>query len=83
MRRRHRRVVSDRLDGVASSGRVRVVGVAAGGSLVHRLAAIGLVPGAVVTVVRRRHPLLISLGGASLAIDRHTARSIVVEAAVE
>ncbi|OFW67087.1 MAG: hypothetical protein A2Z12_04000 [Actinobacteria bacterium RBG_16_68_21] len=60
-----------------------MVGVTGSGGLLHRLAAIGLVPGTVVTVVRRRFPMLISLGGASLAIDRHTARSIVVEAAVE
>ncbi|MFH1105274.1 MAG: FeoA family protein [Actinomycetota bacterium] len=66
------------LDHVAPGRKVRIVGVVGGTHLMHRLAALGIVPGAEVTVVRGHSPLLVSLGGARVAMGRQAARSILV-----
>jgi Fe2+ transport system protein FeoA len=56
---------------------VRITG---GRRLVHRLAALGVVPGAVVTVRRGRGPAIVSLNGTRLAVGRQAAAAIEVEA---
>ncbi len=68
------------LDHAARAARVRVVGVSGGRRLVHRLAALGVVPGVVLTVVRPSGPALIMVGGARIAVGRPAAEAIEVEA---
>lgn len=68
------------LDHAARAERVRVVGVSGGRRLVHRLAALGVVPGVVLTVVRPSGPALIMVGGARIAVGRAAAEAIEVEA---
>jgi ferrous iron transport protein A len=68
------------LDNAARAERVRVVGVSGGRRLVHRLAALGVVPGVVLTVVRPSGPALIMVGGARIAVGRAAAQAIEVEA---
>ncbi len=70
------------LDHAARSARVRVVGVSGGRRLVHRLAALGVVPGVVLTVVRPSGPALIMVGGARIAVGRAAAQAIEVEAVI-
>ena len=67
------------LDRTAHKDRVTVVGVSGQRRLVHRLAALGVVPGAVLTVVRPKGPALVAVGGARIAIGRTAARAIEVE----
>jgi ferrous iron transport protein A len=64
---------------VASGARVRVVRVRGGRGLVHRLAAVGLVPGCELTVTRSRAPAIVSMGGARIAVGRHAAMAVEVE----
>jgi len=68
------------LEDAAQSAQVRVVGVSGGRRLVHRLAALGVVPGVVLTVVRPSGPALIMVGGARIAVGRTAAQAIEVEA---
>lgn len=68
------------LDHAARSQLVRVVGVSGGRRLVHRLAALGVVPGVVFTVVRPSGPALIMVGGARIAVGHTAAQAIEVEA---
>jgi Fe2+ transport system protein FeoA len=58
---------------------VRVVRVTGGPRLVHRLAAVGVVPGSLLTVVRARGPAVIALDGARVAVGRRAAMAIEVE----
>ncbi len=67
------------LDGVARGRRVRVTRVRGGRGMVHRLAALGLVPGSVVTVIRARGPAIVAIGGARIAVGRHAAMAVEVE----
>ena len=67
------------LDEVGRGGRVRVVRVRGGRALVHRLAALGLVPGSSVTVVRARGPAIVSVLGARIAVGRRAAMAVEVE----
>ena len=60
---------------------VRVVRVAGSRGLVHRLAALGVVPGARVTVHRSRGPALVSLNGVRIAIGGQGASAVEVEPA--
>lgn len=71
------------LDTIGSGRRVRIVRISGGRRLVHRLAALGLVPGAMVTVRRGRGPAIVSLDGIRLAVGRHAAMAIEVEEASE
>ena len=67
---------------LAESGadsRVRITDVSGARKLVHRLAALGVVPGAEITVMRPGSPSLISIGGAKIAIGEDAARLIRVE----
>lgn len=63
----------------AQSRPVRVVRVTGGHRLVRRLAALGVVPGARITVDRGSGPALIEVGYTRVAIDRRVARSVEVE----
>lgn len=67
------------LDRVRRGSRVRVVRVGGGHRLGHRLAALGVVPGAVVTVARAHGPAVLALNGARIAVGRHAALLIEVE----
>ena len=66
---------------VSAGSRVRVRRVHGGRRLVHRLAALGVVPGAVMTVQRRRGPAIVLLAGARVALGRQAADAIEVELA--
>ena len=63
----------------AAESRVRVIDVSGTRKLVHRLAALGVVPGAEITVVRPGSPSLISIGGAKVALGENAAQLILVE----
>jgi len=67
------------LDRVKRGSRVRVVRVRGGSRLIHRLAALGIVPGALVAVDRERGPAVLSLHGARVAVGRGAAMAIEVE----
>lgn len=56
----------------------RVVRVAGGRRLVQRLAALGIVPGATITVDRASGPALIAVGHTRVAIGRQAAIAIEV-----
>lgn len=58
---------------------VRVVRVEGGVRVVRRLAALGIVPGARITVDRPSGPALVSIGHTRVAIGREAARAILVE----
>jgi len=69
---------------LASAGRnsqVRVTRVAGRPRLIQRLAAIGVVPGVLLTVVKPHGPSIVSLGGARIAIGKSAAESVEIEAA--
>jgi ferrous iron transport protein A len=84
-RRRRRRGALRRVEGeltldhVRSGRRVRVVRVRGGRRLTQRLAALGLVPGSLVTVTRSRGPAIVAVGGARIAVGRQAAMAIEVE----
>ncbi len=82
MSRRTRAVGADgrSLGDVAEGARVRLVGIDAGRGLGARLAAMGLVPGVEVLVVRNRGagPAVVEVKGARLALGRGMARRILV-----
>jgi len=63
------------------NSRVRVLRITGRPGLMQRLAALGVVPGALLTVVKAHGPAIVSLGGARIAIGRSAARSVEVEAA--
>ncbi len=67
------------IDAVSPGDRVRVIRVHGGRRLVHRLAALGIVPGSVVTVARPTGPSIISIGGARIAVGRQAAAAVEVE----
>jgi Fe2+ transport system protein FeoA len=58
---------------------VRVIGVQGGRRLVHRLAALGIVPGSLITVKRGRGPAILALNGTRLAVGRQAAMAVEVE----
>jgi len=71
------------LSEVAEGDRVHLVGVDAGRGLGARLAAMGLVPGVEVLVVRNRGagPAVVEVKGARLALGRGMARKIHIRQA--
>lgn len=71
------------LDQIAGGARVRVLGVRGGRRLVHRLAALGMVPGATLTVTRPRGPAIVAIGGTSVALGSQAAVVIDVEELTE
>jgi len=67
--------------GAAEPGRpLRVAALAGGPALCARLAALGLLPGTGVTVIRRqeRGPLVVNVRGSRVALGRGAARHIRV-----
>ena len=71
------------LDRAATGATVRVIRVGGGRRLIHRLAALGLVPGATVTVTRPRGPAIVAVGGANVAVGHQAARVIEIEELTE
>lgn len=74
---------AQRLEDTTADSRVRVLRVLGGRPLVHRLAALGVVPGAELIVVRPRNPALIAIGGARLAVGHSAAQAVEVEVVSE
>ena len=60
---------------------VRVTRVAGRPRLIQRLAAIGVVPGVLLTIVKPHGPSIVSLGGARIAIGKSAAQSVEIEVA--
>jgi Fe2+ transport system protein FeoA len=60
---------------------VRVTRVAGRPRLIQRLAAIGVVPGVLLTIVKPHGPSIVSLGGARIAIGKSAAQSVEIEIA--
>ena len=75
--------IKDRLtlDDAERNTKVRVVRVAGRPRLIQRLAALGVVPGVCLTVVKPHGPAIVSLGGARIAIGRGAAQSVEIEIA--
>lgn len=69
------------LTSVASGRRVRFVGIQAGCRLQNRLAAMGLVPGIEIEVVRNSvmGPVIVQVRGSRMALGRGMANKIFVE----
>jgi Fe2+ transport system protein FeoA len=84
LRRRTRDVAPETgrrtLETIRRNETVRVVRVSGRPVLVRRLSALGLIPGARLTVMKPASPLIVSLGGARIAIGRSAAASVEVEA---
>ena len=64
------------IDRVAPHSRVDVVAVEGGRRLVQRLASLGIVPGARLTVIRPRRPTLVRVGAARIAIGHTTIPAV-------
>ena len=75
--------IKDRLtlDDADRDSRVRVVRVAGRPRLIQRLAALGVVPGVVLTIIKPHGPAIVSLGGARIAIGKGAAQSVEIEIA--
>jgi Fe2+ transport system protein FeoA len=67
------------LVGARRNDRVRVVRVAGHPSLIQRLAALGIVPGVVLTVLKPASPLIVSMGGSRIAIGDGAGRYVEIE----
>ena len=61
--------------------KVRVTRVSGRPRLIQRLAALGVVPGVVMTVLKPHGPALVSMGGARIAIGKAAAQHVEVEPA--
>lgn len=83
-RRRHRcrkGALAGTLAAARGRSRVRVVRVAGPPRLVQRLAALGIVPGAALTVERGSDPTMVEVGHTRVVVDRDVAAAVVVEEA--
>ena len=69
------------LDEAARNARVRVLRVSGRPRLIQRLAALGVVPGVMLTIVKSRGPSIVSMGGARIAIGKSAAQSVEIEIA--
>jgi Fe2+ transport system protein FeoA len=58
---------------------VRVIRVSGGRRLVRRLAALGIVPGARLTLERGADPAVVDVGRTRVAVDRGVAGAVEVE----
>lgn len=67
------------LDAAARDSNVRVLQISGRPRLMQRLAALGVVPGVVLTVVKSRGPAIVSIGGTRIAIGQSAARAVEVE----
>ena len=61
--------------------RVRVLQISGRPRLIQRLAALGVVPGVLLTVVKPHGPAIVSLGGARIVIGQSAATSVEIEVA--
>ncbi len=59
--------------------KVRVLRVSGRPRLIQRLAALGVVPGVMLTVLKPRGPSIVSMGGARIAIGESAAESVEIE----
>lgn len=59
--------------------RVRVTRVTGRPGLIQRLAALGVVPGVVLTVMKPHGPSVVALGGARIAIGHSAAGAVEIE----
>ena len=62
---------------------VRVTRISGRPHLIQRLAALGVVPGVLLTVIKPDGPAIVSLGGARIAVGRNAADSIEIDLAEE
>lgn len=69
------------LAGAQRNSKVRVSRISGRPRLIQRLAALGIVPGVLLTVVKPHGPSIVSLGGARIAIGQSAADSIEIEVA--
>ncbi len=58
---------------------LRVVGVGGGPHVVHRLASLGVVPGAQLSVLQRRGVLIIGIGDGRIALGQEAAAAVTVK----
>lgn len=61
--------------------RVRVLQISGRSRFVQRMAALGIVPGVLLTVVKPHGPAIVSLGGARIAIGQNAAKYVEIEIA--
>ncbi len=59
--------------------KVRVTRVSGRPRVIQRLAALGVVPGVIMTVLKPHGPTLVSMGGARIAIGRAAADQVEIE----
>jgi Fe2+ transport system protein FeoA len=67
------------LDLADRNSRVRVLRVTGRPRLIQRLAALGLVPGVTLTIIKPHGPSIVSMGGARIAIGKSAAQSVEIE----
>jgi Fe2+ transport system protein FeoA len=67
------------LDAAKRNSKVRVLQIAGRPRLMQRLAALGVVPGVTLLVVKPHGPAIVSLGGARIAIGRSAAKEVEIE----
>lgn len=67
------------LDAAARNETVRVVRVTGRPRLIQRLAALGIVPGVTLTVLKPANPSIVAMGGARIAIGTAAAESVQIE----
>lgn len=67
------------LDNAVRNEAVRVVRVSGRPRLIQRMAALGIVPGVTVTVLKPESPTIVALGGARIAIGGAVAESVEIE----
>ncbi len=59
--------------------RVRVLQISGRPRFIQRLAALGVVPGVLLKVVKPHGPAIVSLGGARIVIGLNAAKSVEIE----
>ena len=65
------------------NSRVRVLQVSGQPRLIQRLAALGIVPGVVLIVMKPHGPAIVSVGGARIAIGQSAASAVEIEVVTE
>ena len=69
------------LDAAERDSTVRVLQISGRPRLIQRLAALGVVPGVVLIIVKSHGPAIVSIGGARVAIGQSAAQAVEVEVA--
>ena len=67
------------LDRANRNDKVRVLRVSGRPALIQRLAALGVVPGVTLTVLKPNNPSIVAMGGARIAIGEIAAESVEIE----